>query len=143
MTEPIEPTEPTEPIESTEPIDLRKIAPGHYLFPHERWIAKLELKRQRTDRSRYILTLEQNFGPEGVVLNWATAAWIIPGGLVDLLGAFLPFVTSGMAFSYWTIGLGELILIPGLIRVMQAHIAGRRFRAGRPFVRFNRFSSKN
>ena len=142
MTEPIEPTEPTEPIESTEPIDLRKIAPGHYLFPHERWIAKLELKRQRTDRSRYILTLEQNFGPEGVVLNWAALAWAIPGGLVDFLGVFLLFVTSG-PFAYWTIGLGELILIPGLIRVMQAHIAGRRFRAGRPFVRFNRFSSKN
>ncbi len=142
MTEPIEPTEPTEPIESTEPIDLRKIAPGHYLFPHERWIAKLELKRQRTDRSRYILTLEQNFGPEGVVLNWAALAWAIPGGLVDFLGVFLLFVTSG-PFAYWTIGLGELILIPVFIRGMQAHIAGRRFRAGRPFVRFNRFSSKN
>ncbi len=143
MTEPIEPTEPTELTESTEPIDLRKIAPGHYLFPHERWIAKLESQRQRTDRSRYILTLEQNFGPEGVVLNWAALAWMIPGLLVGLPGVFSPIVTGATTFSYWTIGLAELILIPGFIRAMQAHIAGRRFRAGRPFVRFNRFSSKN
>jgi hypothetical protein len=83
--------------------------------------------------------MQQNYGPEGLVLRLADVANRVPVGLSVVVGVTL-IVASG---SRGSIGLaGDLMLVPafcfcslGIARSRQSRAAGRKFRGGRPFVR--------
>jgi UPF0716 family protein affecting phage T7 exclusion len=106
---------------------------SHYLFPHERWFVRSMLERQRTHRTRYVVRMENNLGPEGVTLCLAGQASILPGymtalaGLVLVIAAFryLPLLNIGD----WVMCGGLALAAPGYFRNHQARRAGQAFRA--------------
>ena len=109
-----------------------QIPSGLWLLPPERWFVLFALKRQRAHRTRPILELEQNYGPEGIALLAAGVAVGLCAGVFACLGITLlllsadrgPLLDWGYGFLCATAAAGCL----GAIRGAQAGRAARRFR---------------
>lgn len=115
------------------------LAPGHHLLPPERRFASYILERQRTHRTAAILRMEQNYGPEGIVLRSAAMVWGLLAAVVGFTGVGILFAAPdhGLLFhsGYFVIAIGVVLALLSIFRSIQGTYAGRRFRAGRPFVK--------
>jgi UPF0716 family protein affecting phage T7 exclusion len=116
-----------------------ELKPSHYLLPHERWFAGVILERQRTHRTRAVVRMQGNYGPEGIMLMASGLATIIPGVIVALSGLAILYASIGdhslAGIASYLMGLGAAAVVAGEIRVIQASRAGRAFRGSRPFIR--------
>lgn len=112
---------------------------GHHLLPHERRFASFILGRQRNHRTPAIIRMEQNYGPEGIILMSAAIVSGLIGAVVGFIGLGLLFLSddSGplLHLGYYVITAGIVLEIPSIIRSIQGIYAGRRFRGDRPFVK--------
>ena len=85
-----------------------------------------------------MVRMQQNYGPEGVVLRLADVANRVTTG-VSVLVCLALIIGSG---SRGSVGLvGDLMLVPvfcfaslGIVRSQQSAAAGKKFRGGRPMV---------
>ena len=69
--------------------DYRQVFSRYHLLPHEAWFALRILKRQESHPKTIIRRIQQNYGPEGVVLVMASLATTIAGLLIDVIGGVL------------------------------------------------------
>jgi hypothetical protein len=112
-----------------------RIQAGLWLLPPERWFAVFTLNRQRTHRTQSILALEQNYGPEGIVLMAACVVVGLCASVFACLGVTLlllsadhgPLMYAGYGFLCATAAAGCL----GVIRGVQGGRAARRFQAAK------------
>jgi len=109
------------------------------LLPPERWFAAFILERQRNHRTTSVLRIEQNYGPEGIVLWAAGMVTVFPGQLIAVAGILLLLVAGGSGSlqlaGYWLMGVGVMMILLGSVRYVQGVRAGRVFRGDRPFVK--------
>lgn len=111
-------------------------ASAHRLTPPEKWFSLYILRRQQTHRTGAIIRLEQNYGPDGMILFASTLLWGTCVGIVGVLGLITLFASDGKsALTYVFLGLGLLFLGPTLFRSRQTANAGKTFRGDRPFLR--------
>jgi hypothetical protein len=109
---------------------------GRRLLPHERWNAVVVLARQQTHSTPAIRRLQQNYGPEGIVLIAAGLASSFLASVIGIAGVVLEFVSRtkgdmGLA-AYTLLAVTFCLALLGLARARQAGRAGRQFRGGRP-----------
>jgi hypothetical protein len=106
------------------------------LTPPEAWFAALMLRRQQTHRTPPILRLEQNYGPDGMVLFASALLW---GCCEVSVGPpFFVFIVASGGRSVMTdvlLGLSFVLFCLTLFRLRQTVRAGRTFRGNRPFIK--------
>jgi hypothetical protein len=111
---------------------------GLPLLPYERWYATSMLARQQGHQTRFVLRMQQNYGPEGLVLRAAATInqglssmfCLVAIGLMIASGGRGPLDLTGYLLLALTCCLGTLCFA----RARQAKTAGRAFRGGRPFL---------
>lgn len=109
---------------------------SHALTPPERRFAAFIRKRQQTHRTRAILRLEGNYGPEGMVLFSTTVLWGLCEAFCGVLAVVLLFATGGLTPPTIVFALLTFALFcPTLLRGFQTAKAGKAFRGDRPFVK--------
>jgi hypothetical protein len=114
-------------------------APKLWLSPPERRFASFVAVRQRTHRTSALLRLEQNYGPAGMRVLSACILTAIIGQSLAVLGIIL-LILSGHSHGRFIAAvllyvLCAPFLILGGVRVAQGSALGKKYRAGRPFVR--------
>lgn len=113
---------------------------SHHLLPHERWAATTVVDLQRTNPTAAVLRLRRNYGPEGIALLYAGCASGLPASVIGFVAGMLLVATSSdsgslVSIAYWMLVVTICLASLGFVRAVQGILAGRRFRAGRPFVR--------
>jgi hypothetical protein len=98
-------------------------------LPHKRLFVNWVLK-PRGPKKLGAIRMEQDYGPDGIRLVLAMLPGFV-GGVVALLGLGVMF--AAYAAGQGILWFGLAIQLIGLIRAIQASVAGRRFRGGRPF----------
>jgi hypothetical protein len=114
-------------------------APKLWLSPPERQFASFVASRQRMVRTPTMLRLEQNYGPAGMRVLSACYLTAIIGQSLVVLGLVL-LVLSGNSHGLFIAAVlicavGVPFLILGGARVAQCSALGKKYRAGRPFIR--------
>ena len=111
----------------------------HWLLPHERyWVQRTFARYEARPNSAYVLRVQQNYGPTGLVFLAAARASQAPGYISGVLGGLLLAASQAQGAiaiaGYASCGLTFMLGVLGFCRAVQSGRAGRRFRNGRPFL---------
>jgi hypothetical protein len=101
-----------------------------FLLPHERWVVGWMLKRQRTHRTSAVVTMEQNYGPDGMIWMDASLANAQYVGVLGVAVFVIVFAhpTRTSAIAGYLLVVVFLLLVLCIVRLLQSFRAGRRFR---------------
>jgi len=104
-----------------------------FLLPHERWVVGWMLAKQRTRKNAAVVDMEQKYGPRGMV--WMDAYFanllFVPIPAVASVIPVMADQTRTSRIALYLLAVALLFLTLGVVRVLQASHAGRRFRRER------------
>jgi hypothetical protein len=112
----------------------------HVFLPHERSTVQRTLARHEAHPNNALVhRLQQNYGPDGVVLFAAGRAGQGFGSAIGVSGGLVLIASraqgAGAVVGYALLALGIAFAALGFYRYIQAGLAGKRFRNGRQFLR--------
>jgi len=104
--------------------------PTRFLLPHERWLVPRIRGSQQKRRTTQIVTMEQHYGPDGMIWLDASLANAPFAIALTIVGFVIVFAhpTKTSAIAGYLLAAAAVFLVVNLVRLSQAVRAGRKFR---------------